>query len=245
MASADDAVRLAGLQRFHPVSRETYQRLKLYEQLLRQWQAKTNLVAPGTLGAFWERHVADSLQVLAHSGGARQFCDLGSGGGFPGMVIAIALAGDASRDAGTRTGSERGPHVRLVESNNKKCAFLRSVARQTGACASVHAIRIESATKQIAESEIVTARALAPLERLMELCGEQLTGKRVGLFHKGREYRAEIEECRGKWEFDLVVHPSLLTDGRQAELQASGEAAGQDCSVLLEVGNVRRARPQY
>lgn len=195
------------------VSRETIARLDTYRQLLNQWQKRTNLIAPSTLGEFWSRHVADSLQAFAIRPQARIWTDLGSGGGFPGMVIAIILA-------------ERNPngHVNLVESNGKKCAFLRQVARQTGARAVVHQTRIELATKQIMEAEIITARALAPLIDLLGYTEHSLQGNRVGLFHKGRENLREIELCRGSWAFDLVVHSSSLDPE----------------SVILEIANARR-----
>jgi 16S rRNA (guanine527-N7)-methyltransferase len=117
----------------------------------------------------------------------------------------------------------------LVESNQKKCAFLRAVAQETGAPATVRNERIESATKQMLDSneqiEIVTARALAPMARLLELAEPLLAGGAVGLFHKGREYRSELEECNGLWRYDLVVHESGIEPG----------------SVLLEVRNPVRS----
>lgn len=221
------------LDRIHPVSRETLERLVAYEALLRRWQAKTNLVAPGTLDHFWTRHVADSLQVLSIAGERVRFCDLGSGGGFPGMVLAIALRDLELANTVPETHSPpetHSAHVDLIESNGKKCAFLRAVARQTGARAIIHCKRIESAAEQISTCERVTARALAPLSVLLDLCGEHLTGGRKAIFHKGRDYQRELQDCRGKWEFDLLVHKSVL----------AGPSEGD--SVLLEIGNVRQTR---
>ena len=218
MATAGpDPETLALLQRIYPVSRETIRALEAYRHLLERWQKRTNLVAPSTLQEFWTRHVADSLQILEIAPGVREWTDLGSGGGFPGMVVAIVL------------GQQHGTGmVRLVESNAKKCSFLRQVARITGARAEIHQIRIESATKQLRAAEAITARALAPLENLLGLVEGHLTGERFGLFHKGRENQQEIQQCRGGWSFDLVVHPSRI---------------GEE-SVILEVRNaVRNKNP--
>ena len=212
--TAAEAELIAGI---HPVSRETIDRLSIYRQLLETWQAKTNLVAPNTLGQFWSRHVADSLQVKALVPDARRFADLGSGGGFPGMVLAIANAG--------LDGAEH----HLIESLAKKCAFLREVARGTGAPVTIHNERIELAAERLARREpapeIVTARALAPLKELLPLAAPLLQAGATGIFHKGREYMREIEECHGLWRFDLVVHHSRIEAG----------------SALLEIRNLRSA----
>lgn len=206
------------LDRVYPVSRETMAAFETYRELLQTWQAKTNLVAPGTLETFWERHLSDSLQALALFPETRRWMDLGSGGGFPGMAIAVA-----NRDVPERC------HV-LVESNHKKCAFLRAVARATGANAVVENERIESVTKRYLSSndrpDIVTARALAPLAKLVELAEPLLAAGTVGLFHKGRDFAREVEDSRGLWQFDLVIHESRIEAG----------------SVLLEVRNPVRAQ---
>ena len=201
------------IERIYPVSRETFSAFETYRALLESWQAKTNLVAPGTLDDFWSRHVCDSLQALALFSEAKSWMDLGSGAGFPGLAIAIA-----NRDRPERR------HV-LVESNHKKCAFLRAVTRETGAHALVKNERIESAAKRYAAEsllpDMVTARALAPLSRLLELAEPLLAAGAVGLFHKGRDFAREVEDCRGLWQFDLVIHESRIEAG----------------SVLLELRN--------
>ena len=208
----------AALERIYPVSRETLAAFETYRSALKTWQAKTNLVAPGTLEAFWERHVGDSLQALALFPETQCWMDLGSGAGFPGMAIAIANAGHAERR-----------HI-LVESNHKKCAFLRQVARETGARAEIVSERIESVTKRYAAvpdgPQMVTARALAPLSRLLELAEPLLAAGATGLFHKGRDYGREVEDCRGLWDFDLVIHESRIEAG----------------SVLLEIRNPVRGQ---
>ncbi len=187
-----------------PVSRETRNALETYRQLLEHWQAHTNLVAPGTLSDFWTRHVEDSLQLLDLAPTARHWLDLGSGAGFPGMVIAIAQM--------RRQGCQ---HV-LVEANARKCAFLREVARATGAKAEIINDRIESAAKRLLAAgvpEIVTARALAPMPRLIGLLAPFLGAGAAAFIHKGRDWRGEIEECDGLESVDLVVHASRVEAG--------------------------------
>src|SRR5262245_20557620 len=139
-----------------PVSRETEARLDRYLDLLRQWQAKTNLVAPSTLPHLWTRHVADSLQLLTLAPSAKTWVDLGSGGGFPGVVLACALV------------ATPGSAVHLVERNAKKAAFLREALRITSAPGIVHLDEIEDIVDSIAGPiDCVTARALAPLHQLI------------------------------------------------------------------------------
>ncbi len=181
-----------------PVSRETLDALYLYESLFRQWNARINLAAPSTLEHFWSRHVVDSAQLLSLGGDARHWLDIGSGGGLPGAVVAILL-----RD---RPGST----VDLVESNRKKAAFLVKVLHETGAPAKVHPVRIEDAFGRVPAPDLVTARALAPLPKLLSLAEPWLTAGARALFHKGRGYRLEIEESSEHWSFDLVKHPSIV-----------------------------------
>src|SRR4051812_39741691 len=137
------------------VSREALHKLDILVDELERWQTIKNLVGPSTLSEVWPRHIADSLQLLAIEPQALRWADLGSGAGFPGLVLAIALAERA------------GAHVHLVESNSRKCAFLRPVARLAGAAATIHEARIEAVVSGLAGAvEIVTARAVAPLARL-------------------------------------------------------------------------------
>ena len=178
--------------------------------LLEAWQAKTNLIAPSTLGDIWRRHVADSAQLVPLGGGARRWIDLGSGAGFPGLVVAILLA---ERGEGT---------VTLVESNAKKAAFLRTVIAETGAPAILRHERIESVLKQSLPSvDIVTARALASLDRLCILAAPFVARGARCLFHKGRGFEREIEEAARSWTMDVEKHPSLTeADGRIIEIRA-------------------------
>jgi 16S rRNA (guanine527-N7)-methyltransferase len=182
------------------VSRETLERLQAYEALLRQWQATINLVAPSTLTALWERHFADSAQLLALApADPLNWLDLGSGAGFPGLVLAIMLA------------ERKGAKVSLVESDQRKAAFLAEVARKTGAPVDILCKRIETAATQakLPPFDVVTARALAPLPRLLSLAMPYFSPKTTGVFPKGREAEAEIEAAREGFGFDVALAPSL------------------------------------
>jgi 16S rRNA (guanine527-N7)-methyltransferase len=182
------------------VSRETVQRLETFVALFQKWAKAINLVAPSTLSEVWERHIADSAQIYALCPGPRIWADLGSGGGFPGIVTGILLA-----DIGEGW-------VHLVESNNKKAAFLRTAILETGARASVHANRIEQAPAIIPHSDAISARALADLDLLLAFglpWAERNADLRFFL-HKGRDYQREIDKALGRWRFDLVKHASIV-----------------------------------
>jgi 16S rRNA (guanine527-N7)-methyltransferase len=182
-----------------PVSRETTERLDRFVALLLQWQRTTNLIAPSTIGHLWTRHVADSLQLIALAPDARIWIDLGSGGGFPGLVIACALA---ERD---------GAMVHLVESNKKKAAFLREAQGVTQAPATVHGERIEAfAARFTGPADIVTARALAPLKTLLGQAFPLLgTSGATALFPKGENAELELGEARKSWNIKVNLVPSL------------------------------------
>ena len=183
------------------VPRETIHRLARYAELLAHWQKSTNLIAASTLPRLWSRHFADSGQLLTLAQNARLWLDLGSGAGFPGLVIAILEAGRPDF------------RMHLVESNRKKCAFLAEVARETKAPVDIHAVRIEDFAKsaQSLEPDVVSARALAPLPRLFELASPFFGPSTRGLFLKGGEAEAEIAAARAEWEFDARLHPSLTS----------------------------------
>jgi 16S rRNA (guanine527-N7)-methyltransferase len=191
----DDAVRQAVLLDFD-VSRETSAKLDLLVSELVRWQRIKNLVGPATLAEVWTRHIADSLQLMDLAPRAKTWVDLGSGAGFPGLVIAIA-------------GAERGVEVDLVESNARKCAFLRHVARLSAAPAKVHEARIEDAIESFrGRAEVVSARALAPLSTLLAWTEPLLKTGTVGLFPKGRDVSAELTLAAKSWRFDLEMVPS-------------------------------------
>ncbi|MCC6949362.1 MAG: 16S rRNA (guanine(527)-N(7))-methyltransferase RsmG [Bradyrhizobiaceae bacterium] len=180
-----------------PVSHETAARLDQFAELLLRWQRAVQLVAPSTLPKLWTRHIADSLQLIAHAPDAKIWVDLGSGGGFPGLVIAIALTERA------------GALVHLVESDARKAAFLREAARLTHAPVKVHAARIESAAEQIGAVDIVTARALAPLPRLLELAQPFLRAGARAVFPKGQHLDEELTEAAKSWMIQSRILPSL------------------------------------
>ncbi len=178
------------------VSRETLERLKLYESLLRQWQKAVNLVSPSTLDVVWLRHFADSAQLVSFLGTAKVIADLGSGGGFPGLVIAILLANHDDR------------RVHLLDSNSRKCAFLSEVVRRTGVKAVVHEGRIEESAAKIGKVDAVTARALAPLAQLLAFSQPFFRSETMGVFLKGREAAAELAEAERLWSFQWKTVPS-------------------------------------
>jgi 16S rRNA (guanine527-N7)-methyltransferase len=183
--------------RLTPVSRETAQRLDRLVELLLDWQQRTNLVANSTLATVWSRHVADSLQLVDLAPGARRWVDLGSGAGFPGLVIACAVAGQAETE------------VHLVESNGKKAAFLRDAVRHSGAAAIVHAVRIEDFVKNFkGPADVVTARALAPLDELLPLAAPLLKTGVKGLFPKGQDVEVELTKAAKYWNIQYQLVPS-------------------------------------
>jgi 16S rRNA (guanine527-N7)-methyltransferase len=179
------------------VSRETFERLLEFERTFRRWSQRINLAAPSTLDNLWERHILDSAQLMRLAPDALRWLDLGSGGGFPGAVVAVLL-------------KERpGAVIALVESNRKKASFLQTTLSALDVVAEIHACRIEDARISF-DPEIVTARALAPLNQLIGLAGPWLAKGARALFHKGRDYRSELEESTQLWSFDLVEHRSAI-----------------------------------
>jgi 16S rRNA (guanine527-N7)-methyltransferase len=184
------------------VSRETAGRLDRYVDLLLEWQAKTNLVAPSTLPHLWTRHIADSLQLLALAPDAKTWVDLGSGGGFPGVVLACALA------------ERPGAHVHLVERNAKKAAFLREALRVTGGPGTVHLADIKDSVDRITGSiDCVTARALAPLHQLVGFAEPLMRRGAKVLFLKGQDVEAELTEAAKYWKIKPHLHPSQTGGG--------------------------------
>jgi 16S rRNA (guanine527-N7)-methyltransferase len=187
----------AAALRLIPVSRETEARLDRYLDLLVEWQAKTNLVAPSTLPNLWTRHIADSLQLLGLAPSAKTWVDLGSGGGFPGVVLACALK------------EIPGANVHLIERNAKKAAFLREALRVTSAAGTVHLADIRDTVDRITGPvDCVTARALAPLHQLIGFA-EPLVGRGAkALFLKGQDVEAELTEATKYWKIEPQLHSS-------------------------------------
>jgi 16S rRNA (guanine527-N7)-methyltransferase len=194
MLSSDDKAAALALT---PVSRETEARLDRYVDLLREWQAKTNLVAPSTLPSLWTRHIADSLQLLALAPSAKTWADLGSGGGFPGVVLACALA------------ETPGAMVHLVERNAKKAAFLREALRVTASPGTVHLAEIGDSVDRITGPvDCVTARAVAPLHQLIGFAEPLVRQGAKALFLKGQDVEAELTEATKYWKIMPHLHSS-------------------------------------
>lgn len=185
----------------YPVSREIQERLDRYAAFLDAWQKKTNLVGDSTLHTVWTRHFVDSLQILRQAADAKVWVDLGSGAGFPGLVVACAIA------------DVPGAVVHLVESNGKKAAFLREAIRQTGAPAKVHAVRIEDFCAGFeGPVDVVCARALAPLSMLMTLAEPLLIKGAKALFLKGQDVDIELTEAAKYWTMEVHIVPSITSD---------------------------------
>ncbi|CAG1012835.1 MAG: 16S rRNA (guanine(527)-N(7))-methyltransferase RsmG [Rhizobiaceae bacterium] len=197
-----------------PVSRETYERLKEFQQSFTKWNARINLVAASTLNELWSRHILDSAQLVRLAPNELRWLDLGSGGGFPGAVMAILLR------------ERPGAKIDLIESNRKKAAFLQSTVGGNG-IAIVHAHRIEDVVGLVSAPQVVTARALAPLPKLLDLASPWLLAGARGLFHKGRDYRIELEESADHWRFDLIEHKSRINPE----------------GVILDIRNLKSSRP--
>ncbi len=195
------------------VSRETLARLDIYSQTLNKWNSRINLVAPSTLADVWRRHFLDSAAVHALCPAtARHWVDLGSGGGFPGAVVAI-LAAETHPDL----------QVTCIESDQRKAAFLRTVSRETGVAFNVLAQRIETAPQQSAD--VISARALAPLTQLLTLAAQHLAPSGICLLQKGARHADEAGQALEHWRFTLETCPS----GTDPD------------SAILKIGELRRA----
>ena len=202
------------------VSRETLERLEAFEAAFRKWSTRINLAAPSTLDTLWQRHILDSAQLAPLKPDAVRWLDLGSGGGFPGAILAILLR------------ERPGASIELVESNNKKASFLRTTLAGLGAPARVHVCRIEDSVGRVVQPEVVTARALAPLPRLLELASPWLRQGATALFHKGRDYAAEVAESHDAWGFNLIEHRSVVDPAsRILEISELERRPGQPVSV--------------
>ncbi len=178
------------------VSRETLVRLDAYAELLVRWSARINLVGANTLGDLWRRHFLDSAQLFAHlPEGTRSLIDLGSGAGFPGLVLSISGV----------------PGVELVEADARKCAFLRDAARVAAAPVAIRNSRIEALPPHIVD--VVTARGCAPLDRLLLLAQPFIGPDTVCLFPKGERAREELTAASQAWTMDATFHESR-TDRR-------------------------------
>ena len=186
--------------------------LTRFEALVNKWQKAQNLVSRETLDAFWTRHIADSLQVLPLlPSGPVMIFDLGTGGGFPALPLAIVTRGS-------------GRNFALCESNARKVAFLRTAIREFSLDAKVHSGRIEALdSRETGKADVILSRALASLNQLFELAFPLIHPQGRLILHKGRENAAEIDEAGANWDFSVVKHQSTTDDQ----------------GVLLEIGNLR------
>ncbi len=198
--------------------------LDAYEALLRLWQPKINLVSDSTLAALWTRHFADSAQLGTYFPEFSRWADLGSGGGFPGIVLALLLKG--------RDGAE----VHLIESDQRKAAFLRAVSRETEAPAIVHVGRIEQELPDLTGMvECISARALAPLPQLIAWSEEHLLRGATGVFLKGEEWRGELTALKLKSSFQVRsfasrTNPAARVIAVAREFRATGHSVNGQVS---------------
>lgn len=179
------------------VSRETVDRLQIYQNSLQRWNQHINLVSKGSEENSWIRHLVDSAQLLPFSRESdRTWVDLGSGAGFPGLVTAIIA-------------KEKKPNLKiiLVEADQRKCTFLRTILRETNTSAKVVAARIEELPSL--DADVLSARALAPLKKLLEYAKMHRNPKGRCLFMKGETWLKEIEEAQRSWTFSMTAHKSI------------------------------------
>jgi 16S rRNA (guanine527-N7)-methyltransferase len=182
------------------VSSAALSRLDAFVALLLEWQSRINLIAASTIPELWTRHIADSLQLLDLAGAARTWVDLGSGGGFPGIALACALA------------EHPDSHIHLIESNGKKAAFLREAVRVTRIPATVHNERAENYGDRFDQhADIVCARAVAPLKTLCHQVLPFIAGGAIGLFPKGQDVDAELTDTAKYWNIKFEKVPSRIS----------------------------------
>ncbi|WP_323035154.1 16S rRNA (guanine(527)-N(7))-methyltransferase RsmG [Pararhodobacter sp.] len=180
------------------VSRETIDDLRSFAEDLATWSKSINLVAPNSLVDVWNRHVLDSAQLVNLSPGpGPKWCDLGSGGGLPGLVVAILL-----REISPETS------VTLIESDARKAAFLKLKSQKYSLNVSVVRARIDEAER--CDANVVSARALAPLELLLPLVFRHVSSNGTALLHKGRNFEAEVEQARRSWHFNAEALESVV-----------------------------------
>ena len=178
------------------VSRETFERLDVYAKELKRWNPKINLVAPSTIHELWDRHIVDSLQIARFlPPKITNWVDIGSGGGFPGLVLAAHLADHTDF------------MMTLIESDQRKCAFLRTCARNMGVKVNVISERIESVN--MSSVDVITARALASLSKLMELTENIAQEQTQFIFPKGKNWESELTLAREYWQMNVETHQSI------------------------------------
>ena len=187
------------------VSRESLSRLEVLVGVTAEWQEHINLIAPSTLPEIWNRHVLDSAQLLPLlPRNTAKIADLGSGGGFPGLVLAATQSAE----------------IHMFEANAKKVAFLQEALRQMGVSAKVHRERLErnQAPPNMPDVQVVTARAFAPLTELLGYAAPFMVKGAIGLFHKGQDIDTELTAAAKAWHITAMKHSSL-TDSRSVILE--------------------------
>ncbi|MGU3574024.1 16S rRNA (guanine(527)-N(7))-methyltransferase RsmG [Brucellaceae bacterium C25G] len=198
------------------VSRETADRLLAFQKLFIKWNTSINLASPSTIAELWQRHIMDSAQlyelVLSRKNDTKNWLDIGSGGGFPGIVLGCMMKENA------------GSQIILVESVVKKAAFLRTATGNLDIPVEVYAERIEMLWDVISTPDVITARALASLNKLFSLTEPWMRKGAVAFFQKGRDYQREIDETLDEWDYDLIKHISVVDDN----------------SVILEIRNLSK-----
>lgn len=200
------------------VPRETCERLERHRQLLQRWSSRINLIGPRELDAYWGRHALDCAQLVRHAPGALRWVDMGSGAGFPGIVVGCVLV------------DTPGVRVDLVETNPKKAAFLREAIRETGAPCRVLNESIDDVAAADETYDIVTARAFAPLPRIISSAKPILDRGAIGLFLKGAEYRAELAVAAEEgWSIQVEALDSLSDpDGRILRIEGARRVEKSD-----------------
>lgn len=182
------------------VSRETFERLEIFDSLLRKWNVSINLVSQNSLEKLWIRHIADSIQVFRLVGPIVNWLDIGSGGGLPGAIAAILAMDECP-----------GAEFTLIESDKRKSVFLRTVARETGATFTVLTDRIEHVEPQ--DADVMSARAVANLPTLLEFAERHMNPNGLVLFSKGVSWQKEVDAARQEWNMDIEAIPSLTETG--------------------------------
>jgi 16S rRNA (guanine527-N7)-methyltransferase len=194
------------------VSRETFHHLEQYVALIEKWTVKINLISKSSVADIWTRHILDSVEVYrAGPSKFNQWLDLGSGGGLPGIVVAIMAAENSEQQ-----------NVCLVESDSRKAAFLRAAIRETGVSGTVICERIEALPPQ--KADVVSARALADLGTLIEYADRHLAKGGIALFSKGMSWEKELAAARNEWSFSYEALKSETEEG----------------SVILRIGDIAR-----
>jgi 16S rRNA (guanine527-N7)-methyltransferase len=186
--------------RLVPVSRETEERLAIFVALLERWRRKINLISNSTFPSVWTRHIADSAQLIALAPDAKRWVDMGSGAGFPGLVIAIQLA------------DVPGAVVHCIESDGRRCAFLREAARATGATAAIHPMRVEAIEAEtLGTVDAVTARAFAPLPLTLKLARPWMERGAIAVFPRGESAKDQIAALPEATAYAIETHPSVVS----------------------------------